>query len=391
MNRTRLFFAACAGMFLFGVALVLLGTLFGLPTMRERLGLTDLVRQGNLQSLLLFGVLVSTVFVGPLIDRFGHKAVLSVSAFMVAIGLAGLARADGYSSAQGLCLLLGLGGGGLNMATNVLVSDIFDEDRGPKLNQLGVFFGVGALLLPFVTAWVERAIVQLMLGTAVLSAFAAAAYAYLKFPNAREGQSASILDCLKAVRYPGVLLFGLLLFFESGNESAMTGWMSTWARNIGASVRAATLLLALFQGGMMLGRLLAAPVLRRVSNAQMVFGSALSSAAAIVILLFARSIPVMTVGAAAAGLAFAAIYPTVLAIAGDRYQRYAATVFGIMFTIALTGGMAYPWAIGHVSQTYGVRAGMWFPLVGMLIITAIFGIIQARYPAGTQRLANNSN
>lgn len=381
MNRPRLFLSACTGMFLFGVALVLLGTLFGLPAMRERLGLTDMVRQGNLQSLLLFGVLISTMFVGPLIDRFGHRAVLAISAFLVAAGLAGLARAEGYGAAQALGVLLGIGGGGLNMATNVLVSDIYEEDRGAKLNQLGVFFGVGALLLPFVTAWVARSILQLMVGTAALSAVAAVAYVFLRFPEPRERGSASILECAKALRNAGVLLFGLLLFFESGNESAMTGWISTWARDIGASVRAATLLLALFQGGMMLGRMLAAPVLRRISNTQMVFASALTSAASIIVLLFAHTISTMTIGAAVAGVAFASIYPTVLAIAGDRYQRYAATVFGIMFTIALTGGMVYPWAMGHVSQTYGVRAGMWFPLIGMLAITVIFSIIHARYPA----------
>lgn len=385
MNRTRLFISACAGMFLFGIALVLLGTLFGLPAMRERLELNTLVRQGDLQTLLLFGVLISTVFIGPLMDRFGHKLVLVLSAVLVAVALAGFGFADGYRSAQFLSLALGIGGGGLNMATNVLVSDIYNENRGARLNQLGVFFGVGALFMPFVTAWVVRAITQLVLVSALLSAACAIAYAVLKFPDAREASSASLLDSFKAVRYPGVLLFGLLLFFESGNESAMTGWTSTWATSLGASVRSATLALALLQGMMMLGRLLAAPVLRHITKTQLVLASAIGGFVSVAILLTAKSLPVLALGAGLTGLTFASIYPTVLALAGDRYQRYAATVFGILFTIGLSGGMFYPWAIGHVSQSQGLRAGIFVPLAGTVAITAILLIIRAKYPVGQNR------
>lgn len=377
-------------MFLFGVALVLLGTLFGLPAMRERLELTSLVRQGDLQSLLLAGVLVSTVLVGPLIDRFGHKPVLTVSAALTALSLAGFAWATGYGNAEALAIALGLGGGGLNMDTNVLVSELYGEDRGGKLNQLGVFFGVGALLMPFVTAWVERSITELILGTAVLSAVATITYAYLKFPEAREASGASMLESAKALKYPGVLVFGFLLFFESGNEAAITGWMTTWAGSVGASVRVATLLLALFQGMMMLGRILAAPVLKRVSNSRMVAGSVVAAIASMVVLVSAHSLGVMVAAAALAGLAFAPIYPTVLALAGDRYQRYAGTVFGILFTIGLAGGIAYPWAIGHTSQTAGLRSGTWFPLGGTVAIALLVTVLQIKYPVGETIAADSS-
>src|SRR5512133_2073836 len=275
------------------------------------------------------------------------------------------------------------------MTTNVLVSDIYGEDRGARLNQLGVFFGIGALLMPFITAWVVRAITQLLLASALLAAVCAIAYAILGFPPAREGGSTSILESFKAVRYPGVLLFGFLLFFESGNESAMTGWTSTWATSMGASVRNATLILALLQGMMMLGRLLAAPVLRHVSKTRLVLASAIGGFISIAILLTAKSVPLLALGAGLTGLAFASIYPTVLALAGDRYQRYAATVFGILFAIGLSGGMFYPWAIGHISQSRGLHSGMYVPLIGTAAITAIFVVIKAKY-LGEKTVARRS-
>jgi MFS family permease len=75
--RGRLFVAAALAMFVFGMIIAILGTLFGLPAMRERLGI-DLARQGDLFSVLFIGLLASTAVVGPTVDRFGSKVVFAV-------------------------------------------------------------------------------------------------------------------------------------------------------------------------------------------------------------------------------------------------------------------------------------------------------------------------
>src|SRR5713101_3378695 len=69
-------------MFVFGIVLALLGTLFGLPETRARLQ-TDLARQGDLFLLLYLGLAAATLVVGPLIDRIGNKLVLICSALLV--------------------------------------------------------------------------------------------------------------------------------------------------------------------------------------------------------------------------------------------------------------------------------------------------------------------
>ena len=72
IHRPSLFAAACGGMFMFGVVLALLGTLFGLPEMRDRLGV-DYSGQGNLFLVQYFGILVANLIAGPAIDAFGHR------------------------------------------------------------------------------------------------------------------------------------------------------------------------------------------------------------------------------------------------------------------------------------------------------------------------------
>ena len=65
-----------------------------------------------------------------------------------------------------------------------------------------------------------------MLIAAAISAGCMVSYLVLPFPPAQEASGFSLLEAGKVVRYPGVLLFAFLLFFESGNEAAFIGWTS---------------------------------------------------------------------------------------------------------------------------------------------------------------------
>src|ERR1700737_2459734 len=131
--RRSLFWAACAGMFVFGIALAVLGALFGLPQMRERIH-ADLAQQGDIFLMLYLGIFVSTVMVGPIIDSFGNKMVLALSAGCATVSLAGFSVSHTFPTAMACAFFLGFGGGGLNTACNALVADLYHENRGARLN-----------------------------------------------------------------------------------------------------------------------------------------------------------------------------------------------------------------------------------------------------------------
>ncbi len=153
-RRKVLFGGAATGIFVFGIVMAVLGTLFGLPEMRQRLKI-DLEQQGNVFLLLYVGILLATLIAGPVIDSIGNKVILVTSAALVASGMAGFAYAHSFGSAAIPSVLLGLGGGGLNTSTNALVSDLYGEERGPMLNVLGIFYGIGALGIPLLAAVIE--------------------------------------------------------------------------------------------------------------------------------------------------------------------------------------------------------------------------------------------
>ncbi|HEY7353202.1 MAG TPA: MFS transporter [Terriglobales bacterium] len=359
-------------MLVFGIVLAILGTVLGLPAMRERMRI-DLSEQGTLFLLLYLGIFCASLIVGPLIDYVGNKANLVVSSAMVAAAMVWFALAHSFASAGGAAVLLGLGGGGLNTCGNALVSDIYGNDRGPMLNLLGIFFGVGALSVPLLAASIEGrfTIPQLFFFCAILAAATALGFALIAFPPPRASQAFSLRALISVAKYEGVLLLAFILFLESGNEACIGGWTSTYVNVTGYSPKLATLVLASYWGALMAGRMLAARILRAIGKSQLVLAAAVMSMAGCAMLLWTQSLGLLFAGTALIGLSYGPIFPTTLAIAGDRYSKQAGTVFGLLFSIALIGGMLLPWSVGQVSQHLSVRAGMIVPSLGAVAIVLL--------------------
>jgi MFS transporter, FHS family, glucose/mannose:H+ symporter len=382
IRRGILFGGAATGMFVFGIVMAVLGTLFGLPEMRTRLRI-DLAQQGNLFLFLYIGIFIATFVAGPAIDRIGNKWILVVSSVFVAAGMLGFVFADSYASSVVPALLLGCGGGGLNTSTNALISDLYHDRRGQMLNVLGIFYGVGALCIPLFAATLAArlSITPQLFACAALAALCAILFLALRFPPAAAAQSFSWRDATQVARYPGVLVLGFLLFCQSGNEASIGGWTSTYAGEAGFPARTATFILAGYWASLMAGRLVVAQLLKFVSKERLVLASGGGALLGAAILLSNRTAIMLSLGVLLTGLSYSGIFPTVLAIAGDNYRKLVGTVFGLLFSIALVGGMSFPWLVGHVSQAWGVRYGMIVPLAGAAVICILASrILSAKAP-----------
>jgi len=379
VNRRRLFAAACAGLFFFGAIIALLGTLFGLPGMRERLGI-DLARQGELFSMLFVGIIVATAVAGPMIDRFGHQVTLTASSLLAAAGLTGLSLSGSFPAAALSIAVIGLGGGGLNTATNVVVSELYPEDRGRMLNLLGMFFGAGALFVPLVKVLVFGALsIGGLIGVMVaLGAACTFTYGVARFPPAREPAGVPLAELLKAATYPGVMTFAVLLLVQTGTESTLSGWITTYIGYMGWPARAATGILAGYWAAMIAGRALFARVSQSVEKKWIVVGCGVGMMGGCGLLMGSRSIGWLAAAALLTSVATSGVFQTTLAMVGDRYHRHVGTVFGVIFAISGLGGMITPVILGHVSQAYGVRTGMAVPLVGAAIVAVTAASIRRR-------------
>src|SRR5262249_27537702 len=129
---------------------------------------------------------------------------------------------------------------------------------------------------------------------------------------------------------------------------------------------------------LMLSRVLAARLLLRAGKSQLVLGAAVLSLGGCALLLARPSLGWLFLGTALVGLSYGPILPTALAIPGGRLRNRWGTVFGLLFSIALVGGMMFPWVFGQVSQRVSLRVGMTVPALGAVAIIVLSAVILAR-------------
>jgi fucose permease len=169
-----------------------------------------------------------------------------------------------------------------------------------------------------------------------------------------------------------VLAFGLLLFFESGNEFILSGYTSTFLiRELHSSVSHASFLLALYWASVIAARLALSRLLLAVEGGITIMASAVAAAAGVGLLSIARTEWMAAGALILTGCGVASIFPTTLGLAGTRFSENSGAVFGLLFAMALTGGMSLPWSLGHFAGATGLRLALLLPACGFLAIFVI--------------------
>jgi fucose permease len=227
MNYRGLTQAIFAGAFVFGIVMASLGAL--LPALVCSIGF-EKAAAGTLFLVMNFGMLVGSLIFGPICDRFGFRILLLISTLLIGGAFLSLSQASGYLTLLLTLPMLGFGGGMLNGAANALLNDISAERRSSALNLLGIYFGIGALLTPFAIGVLigNLGLSTILLGFAVFSIAPAPLFLLALFPAPKHEGGISWKDCARMLSKPILLLFGLLLFFQSGNEFTIGGWVSTY-------------------------------------------------------------------------------------------------------------------------------------------------------------------
>lgn len=349
--------AAYAGMFVFGIVMALLGAI--LPALAAQLQF-EVADIGTLFLAMNGAMLATSLVLGPVMDRCGMKPPIAFGPILVAAALTIVARATAFSELFPAVVLLGTGGAALNAATNTLVADLHDdlERKSAALNVLGVFFGFGALLLPFaIGALLARLSFAALLFTATgLSALVAVFAFGLRFPAPKLGHVLPVREVPRFLRDPLVVTLALLLFFESGVEFTVGGFLSTYlTRDMAASVSIASWALAGYWASIMVARLILSRSAAGVRPYRVLFFCAFGALGGALLASMASGPGLAVAGILLTGASLAGIFPVTLGIAGARFEAHSGTVFGILFAIALSGGMSLPWAAGQIGGATGLR------------------------------------
>ena len=354
-KRKKVFIAACIGLLLFGIMLITLGSI--LPSLVAKFDLSE-IASGKLVSLLPVGIIAGSLIFGPVADRYGYKLMFIITTLLMAGAFEGLAFADTFFVLQVSIFVLGFGGGVINGATNAVVSDISEEDKGANLSLLGAFFGVGALGMPLLLAILSKRFDYpvLLSSVGIFMLLAAVYFIATRFPHPKHHQGFPVKEGIKLLAQPALLLTSFFLFFQSGAESLINNWTTTFFENdLGFSKEDSLYALSFYLGGLTITRMLLGKILKHISSFIIMVSSLLLAIVGGFLLLYSGSYMQSIVALLILGAGFAASFPVILSYIGHLYVQLSGTAFSIAFVIALTGNTLINYSFGLIADKYGTK------------------------------------
>jgi fucose permease len=373
-SRTALKILLHAVFFLSGIATVFIGP--ALPVLAAHFKLNDLEVSYFFPAQFsgsLFGTYL-TYYFGK---RNNFLTATLIGAFLMITGLSIM----NFESLP-LCLLgFAINGCGIGLtlpSINMLILEMSAENAPSALNILNFFWGVGAIICsPFVGVlskgstifWPTVIIAAALLLPAVLIFF---------MPRGDEAKPVHDTETPDAAppaiwSSPVAWLIAFFNFIHVGFESGMGGWLPTYTGRVeGAPVVhwiSPTLIFFLF---FVLGRGVAPVFFKYLNENKMLLLGLTIVLGGMGVLLFARDVSLLSVGAVICGFGTSWIFPTNVSRYSKIFGPTATRRATPLFILGTLGAASTTWLIGFLSDKFqDLRSGMFVLLVSVIVLLAI--------------------
>ncbi len=377
-NRKIVFAAACTGMLLFGICMITLGSVAS--DLREKLQLNEMAF-GALLSILPLGFIAGSLIFGPVADKYGYRILLFISSLCLFAGFEGLAFTNSADLLRLFILLIGLGGGAINGATNALVSDISEKEKSANISLLGVFYGLGALGMPLVLGLLKNTVNYevIVASVGVITFLSGIYFLIIKFPPPKQVHGVPFTRSLSLIRDKVILTIALFLCFQSGFEAIINNWTTTYLiARLSIAQDSALYALSSFVAGMVIMRLLMGSVFRTFSSSRLLIISFILLLTGLILLKTGLSFTISIAGLVLLGAGLSGGFPIMLGIVGSLYSEISGTAFSFIFFIALIGNTLINLLMGMVAQKFGVEHLITFAIAESIIMMFLAFLIVRR-------------
>lgn len=322
------------------------------------------------------------IFLGFLADKLGRKTTIIIGLGVFAISSFLFMAGHTFGFFLVLLVFSGAAIGVFRTGALALIGDISrsNNEHTSTMNRVEGFFGVGAIIGPFLVSYLLVQDVQwkmLYVIAAVICVvliFIAISVKYPKTKKAAE-EPINVGRTLKMVKDPFALGFSLAAFFYVTIEAAIYVWMPTLMSNYdGSLIFIATYSLPIFFILRAAGRFLGAWMM-----AFLRWDLVLVISGFIILLCFAGSIiwqPSAVILLPLSGLFMSVIYPTINSKGISSFPKSKhGSIAGIILFFTAAGAAVGPLSMGIVSDVFGSDARYGFMLATVFAVILFTGFL----------------
>jgi MFS transporter, FHS family, glucose/mannose:H+ symporter len=376
------------GFVLTGVVNTLLGPILPIVTRTWHL---DDAQAGRLFAAQFLGAILGTLASSRVMNAIGIRRCAMLGLLLMSAGV----TVTGVSNAQFGALSVVCYGVGLGFAVpaiNLWVALANPTRSAAALNLVNASWCIGAASgAPLIIFLAEKfgltktlAAVGILLALTAIAGFVAAGFSPASSNSAAPPTaSRPALDAVAIAPLPRlqptahrafIVLICAFLFFYVGTENGIGGWAATYADRL--HILAASRIgfaESIFYGALLVGRVLAPPILRRITAIRLLMGGLVLGSLGALLFTISTSPATVLTGICIAGIGLAPIFPVTVSIYSNELGPAATRTAGLIFAVGNLGGATFPWLVGRVSTTMnGLRSGMLVPLacIAVLLIVA---------------------
>lgn len=375
-NKTIALIANFTGILLFGISMVIIGSL--LPILKSRFGMTD-IAAGSLFSILPIGLLIGSVTFGPVVDKFGYRWVLSVAALFLSLGFFGIAHSDSINLLRASIFFFGMGGGVINGGTSALVSDLSEgKNKIINLNWLGMFYGIGAFSMPMILSRINEVhyttVIDIVSGISLL---VAVIFLTISYPLTVQKEKISVKLIPVFIKNKLFMAICFYLFFQSAFEAIINNWsVSFFIDKLATPQSQALMALSVSVLGLICLRILIGSVLKNWYHFRLVKLSLILFSLGLICLVIPASFYVHLLGMFLIGGGLAPGFPVMLGVVGEIFKEVSGTAFSFAMLIALTGNIIINYMIGILTENFGMEIYPYIILTEIIMMIFVFLLIR---------------
>jgi FHS family Na+ dependent glucose MFS transporter 1 len=314
------------------------------------------------------GYLLGSAIGGKAVDRLPGNRLLTAMVFALGGMMALVPLIPSFVILCLVLLILGLAEGALDVSANALLVWLHHRNVAPYLNGLHFFFGLGALISPFVVGQVIIATNDIDWAYWILAmAILPAGLWLLPLPSPKPQTARSTAAAPKA-RMPLVLLAAGVLMFYVGAEGGYGGWVFNYAsERVGVGTALAAAMTSVFWASLTVGRLISIPIAALIRPSHLLyFNYSVCFLSTGVLAAWPDSPTALWIGTIGLGFGMSSIFPTMVALAGRRMGASGETA-GWLFVGGGLGGMTLPWLVGQFFESWGPGSLLFFVAAGLLV------------------------
>ncbi len=353
IKKAMLFNASC-------VALVVTALAFGtrggfITPWMEEFNLTG-AQVGWIVGTAFWGFTLAMIFLGPLVDILGIGKVIAIAFTCHIIGLVMTIFANGFWSLFFSTMLIGIANGSVEAACNPLITALYPDQKTAKLNRFHMWFPAGIVIGGLIVYFLGNAGIGWRVQTAIMLV-PTIGYGLMfmrqKFPHTeRVTMGASYKDMLKACVSPLFLFMAVLMLMTAATELGSNQWIPALFQNavnnlFGEGGFGAILILVWISAIMALARLLAGPVVHKLSGIGVLLFSAIFSGIGLYLMSISSG-AMLFAAATVFALGVAYFWPNMLGVVAEKVPTSGALGLAIMGGVGFLGGAIAQPALGRI-------------------------------------------